>query len=77
MSLRTFCKLWGFVEQFPPPEERVLGLVDLVVVHAQDLLVHSGDRLDQPFVAGRQLELSEEAGAHAASGGAAESDLAG
>ena len=73
--LQHFASCGVAKRNYAAPEERVLGLVDLVVVHAQDLLVHSGDGLDQTFVAGGQLELPEEAGAHAAGGGAAKSHL--
>ena len=56
-------------------EEGVLGLVDLVLVHPQELEVDAGDGLDEALVGGGELELAEEAGADAAGGRAAKADL--
>jgi hypothetical protein len=58
------------------PEEGVLGGVDGVLVHAEEVHVDSGNGLDEAFVGGGELELAEKARADAAGGGAAETDLA-
>ena len=58
-------------------EEGVLGLVDLVLVHPQELEVDAGHGLDEALVGGGELELAEEAGAHGPGGGAGEADLLG
>jgi hypothetical protein len=56
-------------------EECVLALVDLVVVHAEDFKVDTGNGLDESLVRGRHLELPEETSADASSGGAGQTDL--
>merc|ERR1711917_65572 len=52
-------------------EEGILG-----PVHPEEVQVDTGDGLDESLVGGGQLELSEEAGGHAAGGGSGETDLA-
>ena len=47
----------------------------LVGVHPEELKVDSGHGLNETLVAGGQLELPEETSAHAAGGGAAETNL--
>jgi hypothetical protein len=51
------------------PEEGVLVHVHLVSVHLQQVQVHSRDGLDETIKGGGDLELLEEAGHDAASGG--------
>ena len=50
-------------------------LSNLIVVHSQEFKVDSGYGLNETLVAGGQLELAEEAGADAAGGGTAQTDL--
>merc|ERR1711931_298500 len=57
-------------------EEGILGHVHAVPVHLEEVKVDSGDGLDESLVGGGKLELSEEAGSHAAGGGSGKTDLA-
>merc|ERR1712165_27254 len=57
-------------------EEGILGHVHAVPVHLEEVKVDTGDGLDESLVGGGKLELSEEAGSHAAGGGSGETDLA-
>ena len=56
-------------------EERVLGHVHLVAVHLEQVEVDPGHSLHEALVGSGQLELPEEAGSHAASGGARQANL--
>jgi hypothetical protein len=57
------------------PAAKIFCEGHLVVIHPEQLQINSGHGLDEALVAGRQLELAEEAGAHAAGRGAAEAHL--
>merc|ERR1712110_861472 len=57
------------------PEEGIPGWVHDVIVCLEEGGVHSGHSLDKALEAGGDLELLEQAGGDAASGGAGEADL--
>merc|ERR1719228_759568 len=56
-------------------EERILGGVHGILVHLEQVQVHSWNSLDKALKGCVDLELLEEAGNHAASGGPGEADL--